>query len=104
MTRPKIVLALAMLVLFSCSAPPTSTPPALRELPRIEAEDVTDWQKAMELASILRDRAAQLARLVETCEYEPQAAQHYIPCCLTFLHEALTETAPGMLLFWSTVL
>ena len=95
MTRLTIVLALATLVLLACSAPPTSTPPTLRELPRIEAEDVTDWQKAMELASILRDRAEQLATLVETCEYEPEVAQHYIPCCSTFLHQALTETSTG---------
>ena len=95
MIRLTIILALATLVLLACSAPPTSTPPALRELPRIEADDVTDWQKAMELAGILRDRAAELARLVETCDYEPQAAQHYIPCCSTFLHEALTETSTG---------
>ena len=40
-----------------------------------------DWDAAMEHAARLRDRTAEMAPLMEACEYDPKDAYPYLPCC-----------------------
>ena len=95
MIRLTLVLGVVTLVLLACSASPTTTPPVLKELPPVQQEELADWDRAMERASIMRDHARQLASLVGSCEYEPKDAHPYVPCCADFLQEALVETGKG---------
>ena len=70
-------------------------PPTLEELPRIKAEDVTDWDQAMKLASRMRDHTAQLANYVDACDYDAKDALPYVWCCWHFLPDAMREISEG---------